>query len=83
MTRISASASRLRFHSIPVLHWLVSRKALNRRHLETSQCRTGREQKRQRLAEEEMRVTSEKAFHTYGIQMRAVTEFKYLGVGAH
>ena len=26
-----------------------------------------------------MRVTSEKAFHAYGVQMRAVTEFKYLG----
>ena len=29
----------------------VSRKALNRRHLGTSQCRTGTEQKRRRLAE--------------------------------
>ena len=57
----------------------VSRKALNGRHLGTSQCRTGTERKRQRLAEAEMRVTSEKAFHAYGIQMRAVTEFKYLG----
>ena len=28
-----------------------------------------------------MRVTSEKAFHAYGIQMRAVTEFKYLSWG--
>ena len=37
----------------------VSRKALNGRHLETSQCRTGTERKRQRLAEAEMRVTSE------------------------
>ena len=26
-----------------------------------------------------MRVTLEKAFHAYGIQVRAVTEFKYLG----
>ena len=26
-----------------------------------------------------MRATSEKAFHAYGTQMRAVTEFKYLG----
>ena len=26
-----------------------------------------------------MQVTSEKAFHAYGIKMRAVTEFKYLG----
>ena len=26
-----------------------------------------------------MRITSEKAFHAYDTQMRAVTEFKYLG----
>ena len=57
----------------------VSRKALKGRHLETSQCRTGTERKRQRLAEAEMLATSEKAFHAYGIQMRAVAEFKYLG----
>ena len=44
----------------------VSRKALNGRHLETSQCRTGTERKRRRLAEAEMGVTSEKAFHAYG-----------------
>ena len=36
----------------------VSRKALNERHLETSQCRTGTERKRRRLAEAEMRFTS-------------------------
>ena len=45
----------------------VSRKALNGRHLGTSQCRTGMERKQQRLAEAEMRVTLEKAFHAYGI----------------
>ena len=44
----------------------VSRKALNGRHLETSQCRTRKERKRRRLAEAEMRVTLEKAFHSYG-----------------
>ena len=57
----------------------VSRKALNGRHLGTSQCRTGTERKGRRLAEAEMRVTSERAFHAYGVQMREVTEFKYLG----
>ena len=56
----------------------VSRKALNGRHLEISQCRTGTERKRRRLAEAELEITSEKAFHTYGTKMRAVTEFKYL-----
>ena len=44
----------------------VSRKAINGLHLGTSQCRTGTERKRRRLAEAEMRVTSERAFHTYG-----------------
>ena len=57
----------------------VSRKVLNGRHLETSQCRTGTERKRQRLAEAELGITSEKAFHAYGKKMRAVMEFKYLG----
>ena len=32
----------------------VSRKAINGRYLETSQCRTGTERKRRRLAEEEL-----------------------------
>ena len=32
-----------------------------------------------RLAEAEMRVTPERAFHAYGEQMRAVTNFRYLG----
>ena len=41
----------------------VSRKALNGLHLGTSQCRTGTERKRIRLAEAEMRKTSERAFH--------------------
>ena len=53
----------------------VSRKALNGRHLGTSQCRTGAERKRRRLVEAEMRKTSERAFHAYGKQMKAVTEF--------
>ena len=53
----------------------VSRKALNGRHLGTSQCRTGKEQKRRRLVEAEMRENSERAFHAYGKQMKAVTEF--------
>ena len=57
----------------------VSRRALNGLHLETSQCRTGTERKQKRMAEAEVRATPEKAFHAYRTQMRAVTEFKYLG----
>ena len=47
----------------------VSRKALNKRHLGTSQCRTGTERKRRRLAEAEMRKTLEREFHAYGTRM--------------
>ena len=57
----------------------VSRKALNGRHLGTSQCRTGTERKRIRLAETEMRENLEQAFHAYGKPMEAVSEFRYLG----
>ena len=56
----------------------VSRKALNGCHLETSQCRTGTKRKRQRLEEAELEITSEKAFHAYGTNIWAMTEFKYL-----
>ena len=63
----------------PCCELKVSRKALNGHHLETSQCRTGTERKRRRLAEAELEITLEKAFHAYGTTMRAVTEFKYLG----
>ena len=54
----------------------VSRKALNGRHLDTSQCRTGTERKRRRLVEAELEITSEKAFHAYGTKMREVMELK-------
>ena len=54
----------------PLCDLQVSRKALNGRHLGTSQCRTGTERKRRRLAEAEMRKTSERAFHAYGTRMR-------------
>ena len=57
----------------------VSRKALNRRHMGTSQCMTGTERKRRRLAEAEMQKTSERAFLAYGTRIEAVTEFRYLG----
>ena len=57
----------------------VTRKALNRRHLKTNQCKKGEERKQQRLAAAKVETTSEKAFHAYGTKMRAVTEFRYLG----
>ena len=63
----------------PLCDLQVSRKALNGRHLRTSQCRTGTERKRRRLAEAETRENLERAFHAYEKQMKAVTEFRYLG----
>ena len=57
----------------------VSRKALNGRHMETNQCRTGAERKLQRLAAAEGEAATEREFHAYGKKMRAVTEFWYLG----
>ena len=58
----------------------VSRKALNGRHLETNQCRMGAERKLRRLAAAEGEAATERAFHAYGKKMRAVTEFRYLGM---
>ena len=63
----------------PQCNLQVSRRALNGRHLETNQCKTGAERKQRRLAAAEIEITSEKAFHAYGNKMRAVTEFRYLG----
>ena len=68
------------YHGAPRCDLQVSRKALNGRYLGTSQSRTGAERKRRRLAEAEMWVTLERAFHAYGEQMRAVTDFRYLGM---
>ena len=50
----------------------VSRKALNGRHLGTSQCRMGTERKRRQLADMERQKTSERAFHAYGTRIKAV-----------
>ena len=57
----------------------VPRKALNGRHLGTTQCAKGAERKRRQLAETETRENLERAFHTYGKPMEAVSEFRYLG----
>ena len=57
----------------------VSRKALNGRHLETNQCRTGEERKIRRLTAAEGEAATERAFHAYGKKMQSMTEFRYLG----
>ena len=42
-------------------------------------CRSGAERKRQRLAEMEVRESTEMAFEVYGKQLKTVHSFKYLG----
>ena len=58
----------------------VSRKALNGRHLETNQCRTGAERKLRRLVAADGEAATEREFHAYGKKMQTVTEFWYLGI---
>ena len=57
----------------------VSRKALNGRHLETNQCKTGAERKLRRLAAAEGEAATERAFNAYGRRLNSVKEFRYLG----
>ena len=45
---------------------LVMWQALNGRHKDTEMCRSGVERKRQRLAEAEIRESTERAFEAYG-----------------
>ena len=58
---------------------LVSWHKLKGRHLTTAQCTKGKERKRRRLEEEEIRVSLERAFQEYGEPLETVTSFKYLG----
>ena len=43
-------------------------------------CRSGAERKRRRLAETEIRESTEMAFEVYGEQLKTVPSFKYLGI---
>ena len=54
-------------------------RALNGRHKNTEMCRGGADQKRQRLAEAEVRDSVEMAFKVYREQLQTVPRFKYLG----
>ena len=58
---------------------LVPRRALNRRHLGTSQCKKGAELNRRRLAKAETQESSERAFEAYGEPIKNVSAFKYMG----
>ena len=58
---------------------LVPWKALNRRHVTTTQCDKGAERKRRWLEEEKMQESEENAFQAYGRPLVMFTLFKYLG----
>ena len=58
---------------------MVTWRALNGRHISTAQCAKGAERKLQRMAEEEMRESAERAFKVYGRPLEMVNSFKYLG----
>ena len=54
-------------------------RALNGRHKSTTMCKRGAERKRRRLAEAEIRESTEMAFEVYGQQIQSVPRFTYLG----
>ena len=58
-----------------LVHW----RALNKRHLTTTQCVKGEERKRRRLSEKELWESLDRAFQTYGELLETVSLFKYLG----
>ena len=58
-----------------LVHW----RALNGRNPGTAQCNKGVERKIRRLAEAETWESTERAFEAYGVPIKNVTEFKYLG----
>ena len=50
----------------------------NGRHLATAQCNKGAERKFRRLAEEDIRESTDRAFQAYGKPLEMVNSFKYL-----
>ena len=58
---------------------LVPWRALNGRHKNTAMCKSGVERKRRRLAEAEIRESTEMASGVYGEQIESVPRFTYLG----
>ena len=58
---------------------LIPWQSLNGRHESTAMYRSGAERKRRRLAETEIRESTEMAFEVYGKQLKTVPSFKYLG----
>ena len=60
----------------PLCDMLVPWKDLNGMHRRTAQCNRGSEQKRRRLAAEEEREVTARAFSAYGRPLEMVTSFK-------
>ena len=58
---------------------LVPWRSLNGRHKDTVMCRSGAERKRRRLAEVEIRESTERAFKAYREQLESVPRFTYMG----
>ena len=58
---------------------LVLWRSLNGLHKDTAMCRSGAERKRRRLAEVEIRESTERAFEVYREQLESVPRFTYLG----
>ena len=63
----------------PRCDMMVPWRSLNGRHKSTAMCRSGAEKMRRRLAEAEVRDSTEMAFEVYGEQLQMVPSFKYLG----
>ena len=58
---------------------LVPWRSLNGRHKSTAMCRSAAERKRRRLAEAEVRESTDMTLKVYREQLQTVTSFKYLG----
>ena len=58
---------------------LVLWRALNGKHHDTAMCKSEAERKRRRMAETELRESTERAFEAYRRPIEAVHSFKYLG----
>ena len=62
----------------PQCYMLVPWYSLNRKHVTTSQCLKGAEQKRQRLEEEGIQESMESSFQAYVRSLARVASFKYI-----
>ena len=58
---------------------LLTSITLNGSHTTTAQCARAAERKRRRLAEVELRESTERAFEAYGAPLENVKTFKYMG----